>query len=402
MDQSVKLNTKLNTVTMLALANAERERRERYAKQMDETKNILTDFIQRIGQENNLQIPESVKTKLNLVEVARYAIELSNLIMIRQRNKLTEFAAYSDQDQIDKLIKQLEQENALLKAKLLEAAHSVSPVHDRQVQVLPATVDAVTNDTIVFNGALEENIIHVAGVIQSIHLGGLIAACEENLGLPRPEIETAIESLVKRSLIELISPTRAPRHGQEYQPVFNLTSQGLNMFSRAAGKPAIQNAARLSETGRMWGEEVPLFAHVIEEILPRHGYRFASYLPQVNVLDNNQNLHHFLPDAHVVNNRSQPAYIMYIGDRYEKGAASSYLNDFVQADNGHMYFLAINPRTARQIISDVNFMMRGKNKTFHPHATNLDDLVQYDRDLAAGEASRVDIWFVALQKGGGR
>lgn len=41
----------INAATLRALARAERERRERYAKQMDEAKKVLLEFIKKIGEE---------------------------------------------------------------------------------------------------------------------------------------------------------------------------------------------------------------------------------------------------------------------------------------------------------------------------------------------------------------
>lgn len=397
MDQPVNINS----ATMRALVNAERERRERYAKQMEETKNILTDFIQRVGEENNIQIPESVKTRLNLVEVAKFAIELANLIMIRQKNAISDYSSTNPND-LKARIAELERENKSLKIQ----------VETRSIPAAPAPVDrpadSVTAPAVekaqpipmpdLLSGSVEDRVIQVAGSIHSIRLGGLVAACEERLGLPAAEIEDAIHKLVGNRLIEVYHPNLTPRRGEEYPPVFELTDSGANLFTKSSSKPAIRHKENL-RAEKIWEEEAPLLAFLFEELLPRQGYSFVRYLPEIGVFTPERGNHIFRPHVQLCNSDNKTLYAMYAGKNYMKGDVGRYLDDFSQADGGRMYFVAVNTRIARQVSSDINYILRGKPMDdVRTHVSNLDDLIQYDRDKAAGNITAKDIWFVALRR----
>ncbi len=402
MDQPVN---NINTATMRALVNAERERRERFAKQMEDTKNILTDFIQRVGEENNIQVPESIKTRLNLVEVAKFAIDLANLIMIRQKNAISDYAS-TNPEELKARIAKLEQENRSL--KILIDAKSTRPVPVVVPANQPANTPAeASEDTAVairesaapvfVGGSIEDQVIHVAGSIQTIRLGGLVDACETQLGLPKAEIEAAIDNLISNKVIDVFESTRTSRQGEEFPKVFRLTPLGVKSFNESSVSEAIQNAVGLYNN-KIWRDETSLAAYVFEELLPRHGYSFVRYLPEIGVTDANAG-HIFTPHVQLLNPDNKPIYAMFAGGSYSKGMVGNYLSDFAQADNGHVYFVALTARLARQIMSDINYILRGKPMIIHPHVSNLDDLIQYERDVTTGVTRKASsIWFVALKK----
>lgn len=403
MDQPVN---NINTATMRALVNAERERRERFAKEMEETKNILTDFIQRVGEENNIQVPESIKTRLNLVEVAKFAIDLANLIMIRQKNAISDYAA-TNPEGLKARIAKLELENRSLKivvdAKSSHPAQVVvqtnQPANTTAEALDPAEPVAIQEAAgpVFVGGSIEDQVIHVAGSIQTIRLAGLVDACGAQLGLPKAEIAAVIDSLTNSNILEVFESTRTARQGEEFPKVFRLTPSGVKSFSELSGSEAVQNAVGLYNN-QIWRDETSLAAYVFEELLPRHGYSFVRYLPEIGVTDADTG-HIFTPHAQLLNSDNKPIYAMFAGGSYAKGMVGNYISDFAQADDGHVYFVALTARLARQIMSDINYILRGKPINVHPHVSNLDDLIQYERDVAAGLARKASsIWFVALQR----
>lgn len=396
MDQPVN---NINSSTMRALVNAERERRERYAKQMEDTKNILTDFIQRMGDEYNIQIPESVKTRLNLVEVARFAIELANLIIIRQRNAINDYQS-TNPDDLKKKIEALESENRNLKI-LVEVKSNPSDTAPA-TQTPNPTVQAVQESPaaplpVLTQGSVEERIVQIAGSIQTIRLGGLVSACVDALGLPAKEIQTAIEHMVSNKLLDVLTSSRTPRRGEEYPQVFQLTEAGATIFKRLLSIPPVQNLAGLNKENT-WKEEGPLLALIFEELLPQEGFSFVRYLPEIGVSTPERGKHIFRPHVQMRDSAGNNAYVMYVGERYEKGSVGKYLDDFMQVDAGRMYFVALTARTARQVVSDIHYCLRGKQLDVRPCVANMDDLLSHVRDREAGNATSKDVWFVALQK----
>ena len=383
------MDSSLNKTTLHSLAQAERERKEQYARQIDEARNILADFIQRVGQESGIPKPESVLAGLPLVEIARLAVNIANLIILRQRNEL----AVSGQTQE---IVQLKQENSRIQSELDACKRTAVPAKSflpEPVEAEGLTAEVASCSDCPAEGvislsenSLENRILHVAGAIQTVRLSVLIDVCTERISVPRPQVEEGVQQLLAGKYLALIESKRLTQNGLAYPLVFGLTPQGLKSCGLKSNPSEVSTAGRLAEIGLLGLEEVPLLAYFVEEFLPRCGYLFRSYLPE-NLVPDREGTGSHLFAAHVLlDYAGRPVLFLCAGEGYAKGDIHPYLEDFNHVTDGDMHFLCLNGKTSRQLLSDMNFWTATRDlPNAKPRITNLDDLAMYEQRLQSGD-----------------
>ncbi|HPH94365.1 MAG TPA: hypothetical protein PKW33_00715 [Anaerolineaceae bacterium] len=402
----------INTATLRALTKAERDRRERYAKQMDQAKKLLVDFIKRIGRDHDIRVRESVETELGLVDLTNYAIMMADEVIKR----LNEAQPAHNQAQAGASeITRLQQEIQRLQAELTAARFytqttpdAIPPEQSRaRAPTLTIAPDyspaAETAPDPLPDGSLEERLLHLAGTSRTIRLPGLIEAGIAKLNLPEAEIEAGIQSLVSRKHLVVINPMPSfiPKSGISIPSAFSLTPQGVSAYNLKSSAPAIPVGDWLANSGQLWLEEVPLLAHFVEDVLPRYGYTFDRYLPENAVLDQDGTGPHLFVAHALLYHNGTPVQLMYAGDRYVKGGIDQYFNDFIQATKGNIHFVCLYPRTVRQVVSDLNFRAsRNPTSTVTPRITNFDDVLIYEQRLRSGEIKPDEnsIWFTSLRR----
>jgi len=402
----------INTATLRALARAECERRECYEKQMDEAKKVLIEFIKKIGEEHKIPVRQLVETELTLVEVARFAIQMADQAIRQLNHALKQNEPSQAQNEITRLQREIQRLQAELTAARLHNPMTPEAISPEQSRARAPTLTIVSDNSPAADesvpdpfpdGSLEERLLHLAGSARTLRLPGLIDICAEKLNLPRPEIETGIQSLVSRKHLVVINPMPSfiPKSGAPIPPAFSLTPQGVSAYNLKSSAPAIPVGDGLANSGQLWLEEAPLLAHFVEEILPRYGYTFNRYLPENVVLDQDGAGQHIFVAHALLYHNGEPVLIMYAGDRYVKGGVDQYYDDFYRATNGRMHFVCLYPKTTRQLVSDLNFRAsRNSSSTVTPRITNLDDALVYEQRLQAGEikADENSIWFSTLRK----
>lgn len=400
----------INTATLRALARAERERRERYAKQMDEAKKVLLEFIKKIGEEHKIPVRQSVETELTLVEVARFAIQMADQAIRQLNHALKQNEPSQAQNEINRLQREIQRLQAELTAARLHTPTTPDAIPPEQSRARAPTLTIASDNSPAADepvpdplpdGSLEERLLHLAGSARTIRLPGLIDICAGTL--PRQEIEAGIQSLVTRKHLVVIKPMPSfiPKSGVPISPAFSLTPQGVSAYNLKSSAPAIPVGEWLANSGQLWLEEAPLLAHFVEEVLPRYGYTFNRYLPENAVLDQDGAGQHLFVAHALLYHNGEPVLIMYAGDRYVKGGVDQYYDDFYRATNGRMHFVCLYPKTTRQLVSDLNFRAsRNSSSPVTPRITNLDDALVYEQRLQAGEikADENSIWFTSLRK----
>lgn len=402
----------INTATLRALTRAERERRERYAKQMDEAKKLLVGFIKRIGHDHNIRVRESVETELGLVDVTNYAIMMADEVIKRLNEaQPAHNQAQAGASEITRLQQEIQHLQAELTAVRLNTPTTPDAIPPEQSRARAPTLTIASDNSPAAepapdplpDGSLEERLLHLAGSSRTIRLPGLIDICAEKLNLPRQEIEAGIQSLVSRKHLVVINPMPSfiPKSGISIPSAFSLTPQGVNAYNLKSSTPAIPVGDWLANSGQLWLEEVPLLAYFVEEVLPRYGYTFNCYLPENAVMDQDGAGQHLFVAHALLYHNGEPVLIMYAGDRYSKGGVDQYYDDFCRATNGRMHFVCLYPKTTRQLVSDLNFRAsRNSFSTVTPRITNLDDVFLYEQRLKAGEIKPDEnsIWFSTLRK----
>jgi len=400
----------INTATLRALTKAERDRRERYAKQMDQAKKLLVDFIKRIGRDHDIRVRESVETELGLVDVTNYAIMMADEVIKRLNEaQPAHNQAQAGASEITRLQQEIQRLQAELTAARLHTPITPDAIPPEQSRARATTLTIVPDSSSAAepapdplpDGSLEERLLHLAGSSRTIRLPGLIDICAEKLNLPRQEIEAGIQSLITRKHLVVIKPSYTHKTGVTIAPVFSLTPQGVNAYNLKSNSPAVPVADWLANSGQLWLEEVPLLAHFVEEILPRYEYTFNRYLPENAVMDQDGAGQHLFVAHALLYHNGEPVLVMYAGDRYAKGGVDQYYDDFCRATNGRMHFVCLYPKTTRQLVSDLNFRAsRNLSSPVTPRITNLDDALVYEQQLLTGEIKpdEKSIWFSVLRK----
>ena len=401
----------INTATLRALTKAERDRRERYAKQMDEAKKILVEFIKKIGEEHKIPVRQSVETELTLVEVTRFAVQMADQAIRQLNQALKQNEPSQAQNEITRLQQEIQRLQAELTAARLHTPTTPDAIPPEQSRARAPTLTiapdyspaAETAPDPLPDGSLEERLLHLAGTSRTIRLPGLIEAGIAKLNLPEAEIEAGIQSLVSRKHLVVINPMPSfiPKSGISIPSAFSLTPQGVSAYNLKSSAPAIPVGDWLANSGQLWLEEVPLLAHFVEDVLPRYGYTFDRYLPENAVLDQDGTGQHLFVAHALLYHNGTPVQLMYAGDRYVKGGIDQYFNDFIQATKGNIHFVCLYPRTVRQVVSDLNFRAsRNPTSTVTPRITNFDDVLIYEQRLRSGEIKPDEnsIWFTSLRR----
>jgi len=401
----------INTATLRALTKAERDRRERYAKQMDEAKKILVEFIKKIGEEHKIPVRQSVETELTLVEVTRFAVQMADQAIRQLNQALKQNEPSQAQNEITRLQQEIQRLQAELTAARLHTPTTPDAIPPEQSRARAPTLTIAFDNSPAAepapdplpDGSLEERLLHLAGSSRTIRLPGLIEAGIAKLNLPEAEIEAGIQSLVSRKHLVVINPMPSfiPKSGISIPSAFSLTPQGVSAYNLKSSAPAIPVGDWLANSGQLWLEEVPLLAHFVEDVLPRYGYTFDRYLPENAVLDQDGTGQHLFVAHALLYHNGTPVQLMYAGDRYVKGGIDQYFNDFIQATKGNIHFVCLYPRTVRQVVSDLNFRAsRNPTSTVTPRITNFDDVLIYEQRLRSGEIKPDEnsIWFTSLRR----
>ena len=389
------MDNSLRSAALHALVGAEKEAREKALPQLDEAKTILYEFVRAYG---NLSVPGEAQSNATMAEAARMAVDVA----VHQINQLKAQRANSGGEGELALLRAenarlREQQNGPIAAIQAPAAHP--PATDLTVDSIVEPKLVLTEAAPIEDGSLEERILSLATTMQAMRLTSLISQCVEKLGVDRTSAEEGIKSLVSSGVLTVHEASRLTRNGARYAPVFGFSEAGEEALRKRGLEKPVHAVGRLSATEQIWLEEMPLLAHFVEEVLPRHGYRLVQYAPEI-AFTGPSGTHTFTAHALLSLNET-PVYLLYLGEKYKKGDINPMYDDLYRLTKGEMYFLCLNPRTVRALESDVTFLLSGKTVSrANLHIANIDDLAFYDEQVAAGQmrVTGDSIWFGTIRR----
>ena len=389
------MDNSLRSAALHALVGAEKEAREKALPQLDEAKTILYEFVRAYG---NLSVPGEAQSNATLAEAARMAVDVAvhqiNQLKAQRANRGGEGELVLLRAENARL---REQQNGPISALQTPAAHP--PATDLAVDSMVEPVLVRTEAAPIEDGSLEERILSLAATMQAMRMTSLIGQCVEKLGVDRASAEEGLKSLVSSGAMTVHEASRLTRNGARYAPVFGFSEKGEEALRKRGLAKPIHPVGRLSATEQIWLEEMPLLAHFVEEVLPRHGYNLIQYAPEI-AFTGPSGAHTFIAHALLSLNET-PVYLLYLGEKYKKGDIYPMYDDLYRLTKGEMYFLCLNPRTVRTLESDVTFLLSGKTGSrANMHIANIDDLALYDEQVAAGQmrVTSDSIWFGAIRR----
>lgn len=387
----------LSLATIRALLETERHERGILTGQCAEAIEVLAAFSDRISRENG--VPAISTRNMNLSQVVHLATNLFMLVSNTLRNRI----ATSEQ-----AIEELEKKNRELTAEIerVKVAHDHIPaiaVEERQNPSTEINAFEPSIERVPLEITREDEVLALAGTSRLVRVEALVSLCKEQLQITGMEFSAIFESLVNRGFIETVTTTKKPPYGVVFPTLFRVPRRGLDAVRLVTGKPAISELDRVIDQGKgLVINEIPLMAYAVEEVMPRFGYSFVEYAPEIQIVAQpGKESRKFYPHVCLKSPNGSPVYAMYEGESFRNGAnIDEYIDDYLVAANGNLYFISPIAKLARLVNGHIEYLEQSKGPFQSKNITNVFDLCAYEQARKTGQGGLpATIWFVSLPEG---
>jgi len=415
MDKDDELENRLATLNAFAEADKKEidkqlKEKEKLLKESAEAVQLLKSFVLRTCNENNKKPPE-INDGLNVNQMSSLAISIFQVILAETSQKTHGLDQLSSKiEELQKQCDQLLEENRKLR---LQVTASTAPKEQEpaKIQHTPAqSVENISTSTLVTKTdqpvqktqtqKSANPLLELVCQSKLMRLDDLIDHCSTKLSLTVKEARDQIENLEKEGLLEVFNSPMKPIQGHTYPALFSLTRSGMN---EAGTKQLTEMDRLLSKKPELTQREIPVLVFAVQEYLPRHGYEFVSYAPDLEYIDDSNKRRVFTPHAQLRNDKGKTIYVMYEGEGYQDGAnVRKYFKDYSVMSDGNAYFLALNRRVFTELSGRVN-ALNFPNKIFKSlNYTNITDWPTYDKMIRESDPNRPKtVWFGRLYENKG-
>jgi hypothetical protein len=397
------MDNAISSANLRALYEEENRHKEILIEEIKKSSETLKYFVDRICRENGVnpitdypnRIDQLAQITVNTCQVILGQLKQSSYPNGSTNQDKAELIKLTDVvcNQQTEILRLTNEITRLKDAELARSKIENTPQNSVSIEtIVTGLVDSQPKD--------EEPILGMVRKEGILRLKDLIDRYVLLSHLPSREVEKKISDLEGDRKLELIKTSIKAPYGVTY-PILVKTPE-------SAATRILNNINGLTI------KELPLMVYAAEEYLPKFGYKLVAYAPAIKI-NGEKEEHFFIPHLQMLNKEGRTIYLMFEGFNYNHGENTDrYLPDYRRISSDNLYFIALNPKIAKEIKSKMNYlnlMRLGQNlaksqeepKTtdmVNVGITNIADWSVYeDLKKKKPELAPLSIWFIAITKG---
>jgi hypothetical protein len=396
-------NNAIGSANLRALFDEENRHKDLLIDEITKSSEILKLFLDRICRENDISPITVYPNKMD--QLAKITVNTCQVILSQLKQSTTTNACTNPENaeliKLTDVVRNQQTEilrlnNEIKRLKEAEIVRS-KPENASQINV---SIETPAIDIEASRSDHEDPILETVRTEGILRLQELIDRYVLLSHLTSREVEEKISDLEGDRKLELIKTSIKAPYGVTYPTLVKTPESAATRI--------------LNNINGLTLKELPLLVYAAEEYLPKYGYKLIAYAPAIKI-NGEEEEHFFIPHLQMQNKEGRIIYLMFEGFNYNDGENTDrYLLDYRRISKDNLYFVALNPKIAKEIkskMSYLNLMRLGQNLANSQEESKTTDMVSVritnvadwsvyeDLKKKKPELAPLSIWFIAITKG---